>query len=111
MEGSQVNQVNNPREGITPLYLAVLKGFTEIVKLLLVAKADVTLADKNGNTALLIAVGPGRGNKEIIELLLGANSSVDHVNHEGLSALFLSVLYHGEEIIALLLKTNCNVAV
>ena len=61
--------------GVTLLYMASQYGYTDIVKLLLAAKADVNVADKNyGATPLWKA--SWRGHTEIVKLLLAAKADV-----------------------------------
>jgi ankyrin repeat protein len=65
--GADVNVYQNDYGG-TPLHMAVIFCHKEIVKLLLVAGADVNAKDKDGWTPLHIAVG--RPRSELQELLL-----------------------------------------
>ena len=54
-------------QGATPLHHASAKGSRDIVKLLLDAGADATIADNHSRTALHLAAQTG--NKDIIRLL------------------------------------------
>jgi serine/threonine-protein phosphatase 6 regulatory ankyrin repeat subunit B len=53
--------------GNTPLTLASARGRSDVVRLLLAAKADVSAADDNGKTALMLAVE--NGHLEVADLL------------------------------------------
>ncbi|MBW1899747.1 MAG: ankyrin repeat domain-containing protein, partial [Deltaproteobacteria bacterium] len=63
------------KDGWTPLLKASEKGRTEIVKLLLAAKADVNAANKDGWTPLYIA--SEKEQTEIIKMLQEAKLSAD----------------------------------
>jgi ankyrin repeat protein len=56
--------------GNTPLTIASSKGRSDIVRLLLAAKADVSAADDNGKTALMLALE--NNHAEVAELLRSA---------------------------------------
>ena len=56
--------------GNTPLTLASAKGRSDVVRLLLAAKADVSVADSNGKTALMLALE--NNHAEVAELLRSA---------------------------------------
>lgn len=58
-------------DGTTPLMWAVLKGYTEIVKILLQVGVDTEEKNNKGETALTIAIAEDR--KEIIDLLRQAH--------------------------------------
>lgn len=50
--GAKVNQVNV--DGISPLYIAILKGHVSLVEILMKAGADVNYADGDSATPLYI---------------------------------------------------------
>ena len=52
----------------TPLYQASWKGYTNIVSLLINAKANINQANKNGATPLFVA--SQRNNKDVAQVLL-----------------------------------------
>ncbi len=56
--------------GNTPLTLAAARGRSDVVRLLLGAKADVSAADDNGKTALMLALE--NDHPEVAELLTSA---------------------------------------
>jgi ankyrin repeat protein len=66
------------RGGNTPLTMASAKGRSDIVRLLLAAKADVSAADNNGKTALMLALE--NGHAEVAELLRGAAAALPGQN-------------------------------
>jgi len=58
--------------GNTPLTIASAKGRSDIARLLLAAKADVSAADDNGKTALMLALE--NGHQEVAKLLTSAGA-------------------------------------
>jgi len=59
--------------GNTPLMLASARGRSDIVRLLLAAKADVSAANDEGKTALMLALG--NDHPEVAELITSAISA------------------------------------
>ncbi|WP_297197062.1 ankyrin repeat domain-containing protein [uncultured Flavonifractor sp.] len=70
-------------QGATPLHYASAKGSRDIVKLLLDAGADASIADNQSRTALHLACQVG--NKDIIRLLSFGGISPDGKTVEALS--------------------------
>ncbi len=60
--------------GKTPLTIASAKGRSDIVRLLLAAKADVRAADDNGKTALMLALE--NNHADLAELLRSAVAAI-----------------------------------
>jgi ankyrin repeat protein len=60
--------------GNTPLTIASAKGRSDIVRLLLAAKADVSAADDNGKTALMLALE--NDHAEVAKLLTSATAAL-----------------------------------
>jgi hypothetical protein len=78
--GTSVN-ARQPGSDLTPLNGAAVFGQTGVAKLLLEKGADVSLANRDGNTALHIAAF--FANKELVELLLDKGASVSVKNGRG----------------------------
>ena len=96
--------------GSTALSLAS-RGYKDIVKLLLEAKADPNLTYKDtigvtGWTALMNASQDGH--KEIVEMLLDAGADVNAQNSVGLTALALAAGKKHKEIVKILLDANAD---
>lgn len=72
-------------EGNTPLYYACLKGYRDIVSLLLDSEADVSLANNMSETPLHAA--SRSGNKEIIGKLVQYGADLDVTDNEGRTPL------------------------
>lgn len=97
--------------GFTPLHTAVQKDQTEILDILLNAKAELDISAENGRTALHEAVR--RRAFASTKLLLDAGASPEAVCQEGKTALHYTV-YRGspnEVILQLLLKRGAPVNV
>ncbi len=62
-------------QGATPLHYASAKGARDIVKLLLDAGADASIADNQSRTALHLACQVG--NKDIIRMLCDKGAELD----------------------------------
>jgi ankyrin repeat protein len=60
--------------GNTPLTIASAKGHSDIVRLLLAAKADVSAADDDGKTGLMLALQ--NDHAEVAELLRSAAAAL-----------------------------------
>lgn len=68
---------------------------------LVASRADVSVADSRGNTALMLAAGSGQA--ALVRLLLGANASPDPRNARGDTALSLAAARGSEATVAALL--------
>ena len=74
--------------GLTALMFASVNGHSEIVQLLLNAKAKPDLQIENGETALYLAVG--RGYPDIVQLLLDYRADPNISNRHGYSPIHLA---------------------
>ena len=72
-------------EGNTPLHYACLKGYRDIVNLLLDSEADATIANNLSETPLHAA--SRSGNKEIIGKLLQYGADIDATDSDGRTPL------------------------
>lgn len=91
--------------GGTPLMLASLFGFTEVVKFLLEAKVDVDLVASNEYTPLMCACLEGQA--EVVKLLLEAKANVDLTTFNG-SALLVAQRNNHSEVVKLLLAAGAK---
>src|ERR1700733_414874 len=65
-------------------------SFYSIIKKLLKHKADVAIADRNGNTPLHIAAWGSTGKLELIALLLDHGAEINRKNNKGETVLMIS---------------------
>lgn len=96
-KNADVNYVSD--EG-TALMAAVVKGNLELVKVLLINKANPDLSNSKGTTALMYAVQ--FNNYEITKLLLEHKADKTKINNEGKTAFEYAVFSNNEKIIPLL---------
>lgn len=88
------------KDGVSPLLVAVVRGFEAIVQLLLKKGADTSLTGKDGLTALMMAVKGGY--QGLVVQLLEYEADVTARNKDGQTPLLLAV-EEGHEAIAFLL--------
>ncbi|XP_069677201.1 poly [ADP-ribose] polymerase tankyrase-1-like [Periplaneta americana] len=86
-KGANVN-VKKSSTGRTALMEAAERGYVEMVKLLLNNGSDVTLTDKNGNTAMHYAA-KGR-DKHIVQMLVLKGANLEAENSDGETPLSVS---------------------
>ena len=97
-EGALLNATSKDRN-YTALMDAAQIGEVKITKVLLEHKADPNIQSKDGQTALILAVG--RQDVEIIEMLLKNNSDCNLKDSMGMSSLDYANLFRNEEILKL----------
>lgn len=96
--GAAVNDVSADR-GYSPLMDAAQKGDEVMCRLLLEHGADVNLASKDGQTALILCAGRGDDHIAAILYAHGANPSVP--DKLGMSALGYAALFKNEKLLDL----------
>jgi len=100
-----LNQVDADKR--TALFLASEKGYTDIVQLLLDARANINITDKKRTSPLCIA--SYTGNIEVVQLLINGEAQVNQVNKFGWTPL-AAASYNGyTEIVKLLLDNGANI--
>lgn len=97
---NKVATINGNSKYGTPLMAAVVKGETEIVKLLLEQDADVTLVDGQGVTALHYATI--FKHSEIVKLLINSGANPNLKDSAGKSAMDHATILKNEQIINIL---------
>lgn len=108
--GASVDVFNSLRQ--TPLHLALIVGNHPAVEVLLREGASVLLRDRNGNTALHLALK--YPSLPCLRLVLShhlASKVVDVPDFDGYSPLHLAVLLNKPEVVSLLIKASCDVNV
>lgn len=104
-EGASLDATSKDRN-YTALMDAAQIGEAKIAKVLLEHKANPNIQSKDGQTALILAVG--RQDVEIIEMLLKNNSDYNLKDSMGMSSLDYANLFRNEEILKLFKKTSKN---
>ena len=84
----EVNFRDPNHAGATALVVAVFSGHFAIVKLLVVAKAVVDLANNEGVTPLFISAQ--NGHIDALKCLIGAKAAVDQAMNNGATPLYMS---------------------
>lgn len=97
--GADVNVISDDR-GNTPLMDAAAVGRLELVGELIDAGADTDVASKNGQTALILAVGQNA--VPLVERLVRAGADASIEDHLGMSAAKYAKLFNQSEILELL---------
>ncbi len=96
--------------GNAMLHLAALEGKSEIVKLLLAAKADVNVKGaRRGDTPLHL--GAWKGHSEVVKLLIEAGADVNAKNNRDWTALHAAANERHAEAARLLIEAEANVNV
>ena len=92
--------------GATPLTVAMRKRATPYVNYLLQNGADPDLADKNGETALMIAARVGF--LEGIGAMIAATAAIDATNRQGETALIVAVQNRHVQAVKRLLEAGAS---
>lgn len=97
---------NFQHEGYTALMRASLKGYPEIIHILLEAGADPNLKDWQGQTPLILASFIGY--IDIVKKLLNGGADVDAFSASGRTALVFAYLLGHDEIAEELIKAGAD---
>jgi serine/threonine-protein phosphatase 6 regulatory ankyrin repeat subunit B len=106
---ANVNTINKDTE-YSPLMAAANAGYTEVVKILLEAKAEVNSSGIEGYSALHLA--SFKGHIEIVKMLLEAKAAINATNEEGITPLLLAAGLKGNkypEVVGMLLEYKADV--
>ena len=103
---SGANPAASDRGGYTPLHWAALKGYAQVVSML-VPRIDVNVQSRSGLTALLQAAAAGH--VEAAQVLIGAGAQVNLPTREGWTPLHKAVANGHTEMVRLLLKHNADI--
>ena len=104
--GSDPNHVDS--SGYAPLHLAARLGDLAIIQLLLAAKADITLKNNFGGTALH-QVSREQGGIASMELLLSSGASIESQDDGGLSPLHYAVICNEPANVQFLIERGANI--
>lgn len=87
-QGADIHAIEDGH-GRTPLHVAALNGFTDIVHYLVEQGATINALDKNGNTPLHLAAQYGL--KNMVTILIEKGASLHAKNHVGNTPLHVAV--------------------
>lgn len=87
---------------VSPLLMAVQKGHSKIVRILLQHDADCNTKDKDGRTPLIHATM--NGDEDVVDLLLSHGAGLQLVDNNDRTALHWAVLHRHDRLLSLLLK-------
>ncbi len=105
--GADINAKNEYDQ--LPLILAIKHNKFDLVKVLLQAKPDLSLADKHGRTPLLSAIAYTK-NKDMINLLLKAGSSTQDQDLKGKTSLMYAINHDQDvSVVNSLIKSGAKV--
>ena len=104
LEGISPERVDS--YGKTPLIVAALAGYEDLVELLIKHEARLDSKDKLGGAALSYAAK--QGHVGVVEILLDAGVNIDAENRQGLTPLMLAAGEGRLEVVQLLLERNAN---
>ena len=93
-------------EGKTPVVLAAMNGFLDVVRLLVCSGVDLNITDYSGSTALMWAVW--NDHYATVECLLDAGAAVDLSDFFGKTALILAAGGESFEMVELLLRYSAD---
>ncbi|KAL7787162.1 ankyrin repeat-containing domain protein [Trichoderma ceciliae] len=88
--------------GRSPLHMAVQRGNSKIVRILLEHDADCNTKDTYGLTPLAYATI--RGFEDVADLLLSHGAGIQHVDHHDRSAIHWAVIHRRDRFLKKLLK-------
>lgn len=105
--------------GVTPFFLAAIVADVEVMKFLVAAGADPTIADGDGTTPLMVAAGRARVDNEThvpesaaleaTRLALDLKNDVNAANKAGETALHAAALAGLDSVVALLVDRGASV--
>ncbi|CAL4125737.1 unnamed protein product, partial [Meganyctiphanes norvegica] len=101
-EGADMEVTSNEAAAFTALHLAVSKGHSECMKLLVEAKANIEAITDLKETPLHSAAHHNQ--LYAIEILLEAGCNKDARTHTGGTALHVAAMYNNKEAVELLIK-------
>lgn len=93
-------------EGVTPLTIAALNGFSRIVRVLLDKGANVSITDAKGSTALHHCAGGGHS--EVVGVLIEAGANPNSRRLDGGTPMYMAALYGQLDTVKVLLREGAD---
>lgn len=97
---AKVQNINGNSKYGTPLMAAVVKGYSNIVNMLIQHKADVNISDNNGTLPIHYAVMFNQ--YTIVEMLINADANINLIDNRGNSALDYANIINDNKLLTLL---------
>jgi ankyrin repeat protein len=104
--GADPNKRISEGSGNTPLYLATIRGHTNVMALLLESNAQVNFMNENGNTAIHGAVIANQLNA--IDILYQAGADINSQNNNKKTPLHMAVIEGNLNAVNMLLRMGAN---
>lgn len=102
--GADVNA--RDKEGITPLFMALLEKKADVANILLEQNIDVNIADKDGTIPLSLAAG--LGDELLVNRIISAGSKINHQEKDGWSPLHYACHRGHTQIVKILLDKGAD---
>ena len=91
---------------ISPLHLAILLGYVDIVEFLIASGADVHKVSSTGFTAIHMAVR--NGNPHLIRQMVAEGCNPNQKTHDGFAPLHLAAQWGHKDAAMMLIRAGCN---
>lgn len=98
---------SHPLLWVDTAFAASHYGRVEVVKLLVAAEADITVADHRGRTPLYVASLNGRS--EMVKLLVDEGADITVADKHGQSPLQIASFYGHVEVVKLLVDKGADI--
>ncbi|CAM9535304.1 unnamed protein product [Ectocarpus sp. 8 AP-2014] len=107
LAGGTVDVDQRSADGSTPLMMAAFKGYSHIAKMLIKKGANVSMADKQGFTALHFCCAQ-EGDDAIVKLLAKAGADFDAKTPEGDTPLHRATHHGDSKVVRALIEAGAN---
>ena len=109
--GADINAIHYDEwdEAGSPLFWMILRGSTEIAKLLILEGVDVTIGSPGGYTPLSLAIS--KGDVEIIKMIIDAGAETGLKDYYGWTPLMESIyiVHHNHEVIRSIIYSGADI--
>lgn len=103
-----LNELNKPRSGFSPLFLAILWGFYELASTLIKRGVDVNHKSKGNASPLMLIFESKKADYELFNLLLEHKAEINIQDDGGNSPLMLAARYGREDMVGTLLAKGAR---
>ncbi|MGE3535792.1 MAG: ankyrin repeat domain-containing protein, partial [Parachlamydiales bacterium] len=92
---------------LTALHLACGSGDSELVRLLIAAKADIHAKDQDGYTPFYLACS--RGHSDVVKQLIAAKANINDKNPRGSTVLYAACAFGNADVVRQLLAAGASI--